>query len=91
MAGFGGVWGRQDFSDFGPAHGSSRNKNALGGRAMYGNIAYADGHVEVFNDTSRDGQFGHVQGIFNGLNTIQYDELEGKIFGGWLNRQGLDF
>ena len=91
MAGFGGVWGRQDFSDFGPAHGSSRTKNALGGRAMYGNIAYADGHVELFNDTSRDGQFGHVQGIFNGINSIQYDELEGKIFGGWLNRQGLDF
>ncbi|MCX5688533.1 MAG: hypothetical protein NTV94_01850 [Planctomycetota bacterium] len=91
MPGFGGVWGRQDFSDFGPSHGTARTRNALGGRAIYGNIGFADAHVELFTDKNRDGQFGHTQGIVNGINSLTYDELEGKVFGGWINRQGLDY
>jgi hypothetical protein len=47
--------------------------------------------VEVFADTNRDGEFGFSQGINNGINTLIYDELEGKVFGGWLNRSGLEF
>jgi prepilin-type N-terminal cleavage/methylation domain-containing protein/prepilin-type processing-associated H-X9-DG protein len=91
MPGFGGVWGRQDFSDFGAAHGNSRTRNTLGGTAIYGNLGFADGHVEIFTDKNRDGQFGHVQGVVNGINSLTYDELEGKVFGGWINRQGLDY
>lgn len=91
MAGYGNVWGRQNYTDFGPAHGRSRTRNALGGTAIYGNIGFADGHVQVFSDTSHDGQFGSTQGIINGINTQVYDELEPKVYGGWLNRQGLDF
>ncbi len=91
MSAFGAVWGRQSYSDFGPSHGRSRAKNQLGGTAIYGNIGFADGHVDVFTDVNRDGRFGYAQGIINGINTLAYDELEPKVFGGWLNRQGLDF
>lgn len=91
MAGLGSVWGRQNYTDFGTAHGRSRTRNLLGGTTLYGNIGFADGHVELFKDTNRDGQFGSTQGIINGINTQVYDELEPKVFGGWLNRQGLDF
>ena len=91
LAGFGSVWGRQNYTDFGPAHGSGKQINPLGGRAQYGNIAFADGHVSLFSDTKRDGVFGHTQGIINGVNTLVYDELEPKVFGGWLTRKGLDF
>jgi prepilin-type processing-associated H-X9-DG protein len=89
--GLGGVWTRQNYTDFGPAHGHSRTPNALGGSAMYGNIGFADGHVTVFYDANKDGQFGYTQGIINGMNTLIYDELEPKVFGGWLNHPGLDF
>ena len=91
MADFGGVWTRQNFTDFGPSHGRSRNRNTLGGTAIYGNIGFADGHVALFKDSNNDGQFGYTLGINHGINTLIYDELEGKVFGGWLNRTGLDF
>ncbi|MBI1189959.1 MAG: prepilin-type N-terminal cleavage/methylation domain-containing protein [Tepidisphaera sp.] len=91
MTGFGGVWTRQNYTDFGPAHGRSRNRNTLGGTAVYGNIGFADGHVELFKDSNADGQFGYTIGINHGINTLIYDELENKVYGGWLNRSGLDF
>ena len=91
LAPYGSVWGRQNYTDFGPAHGSGKQINPLGGRAQYGNIAFADGHVFLFSDTKRDGVFGHSQGIMNGVNTLVYDELEPKVFGGWLTRGGLNF
>lgn len=91
LAPFGSVWGRQSYSDFGAAHGKAPTKNEIGGTAIYGNIGFADGHVAVFTDTVRDGKFGSTQGVINGVNTLIYDELEGKVFGGWLNRTGLDF
>jgi prepilin-type N-terminal cleavage/methylation domain-containing protein/prepilin-type processing-associated H-X9-DG protein len=91
MAGFGSVWTRQNYTDFGPSHGRSRNKNSLGGTAVYGNIGFADGHVALFKDITPDGQFGYTVGINHGINTLIYDELEGKVFGGWLNKAGLDF
>jgi prepilin-type N-terminal cleavage/methylation domain-containing protein/prepilin-type processing-associated H-X9-DG protein len=91
IAPFGSVWGRQNYTDFGPSHGRSRQTNSLGGNAEYGNIAFADGHVELFRDTRGDGQFGYTAGLINGVNTIKYDELEPKVFGGWLGKNGLDF
>ena len=91
MAPYGSVWGRQNYTDFGPAHGWGKQVNPLGGRAQYGNIAFADGHVFLFSDSKRDGTFGHTQGIMNGVNTLVYDELEPKVFGGWLSQPGLGF
>jgi prepilin-type N-terminal cleavage/methylation domain-containing protein/prepilin-type processing-associated H-X9-DG protein len=90
MAGFGAVWGRQSYTDLGAAHGKA-SKNSLGNTAVYGNLGFADGHVAVFADSNHDGQFGHQGGIIQGINTIIYDELEPKVFGGWLNRVGLPF
>jgi prepilin-type N-terminal cleavage/methylation domain-containing protein/prepilin-type processing-associated H-X9-DG protein len=91
VPGMGSVWGRQNYTDFGPAHGRARTRNTLGGTAIYGNIGFADGHAAIFTDTNRDGEFGYTQGIINGINTLIYDELEPKVFGGWLNRSGLSF
>jgi prepilin-type N-terminal cleavage/methylation domain-containing protein/prepilin-type processing-associated H-X9-DG protein len=91
MAPFGSVWGRQNYTDFGPAHGKTPRKNTLGGNMLYGNIAFADGHAELFTDSNNDGQFGYHQGIIQGINTLVYDELETKVFGGWLTTPGLGF
>ncbi|MFZ4428742.1 MAG: type II secretion system protein [Phycisphaerales bacterium] len=91
IAPYGAVWGRQNFTDFGAAHGRARTRNSLGNDRLYGQIGFADGHVELFRDTNADGAFGHRQGIVNGINTLVYDELEPKVYGGWLNRDGLAF
>ncbi len=91
MAGLGSVWTRQSYTDFGAAHGRAKTRNTLGGWAQYGNIGFADGHVALFSDDNLDGQFGYSQGIINGINTLVYDELEPRVFGGWLNHPGLDF
>ena len=42
-------------------------------------------------DTNNDGQFGYHQGIIQGINTLVYDELEPRVFGGWLSQPGLPF
>lgn len=91
MQPFGSVWGRQNYTDYGPSHNRGRTQNQLGAYATYGNIGFADGHVRGFSDTNHDGVFGFKYGILNGVNTIIYDELEGKVFGGWLNQSGLNF
>ena len=70
MPDLGGVWTRQNYTDFGPSHGKTRRKNALGGTGVYGNIAFGDGHVSLFTDVNNDGQFGYTQGPINGLNTL---------------------
>ena len=91
IPGFGGaVWGRQDYTDFGPTHGKG-GLNLYGNNKVYGNIGFADGHVTSFMDRNKDGQFGYTQTIIQGINTVKYDELEPKVFGGWLNRPGLPF
>jgi prepilin-type N-terminal cleavage/methylation domain-containing protein/prepilin-type processing-associated H-X9-DG protein len=90
MSPYGSVWGRQNYTDFGPAHGKG-GMNLLGADKVYGNIGFADGHVATFTDSNRDGQFGYTPGIIQGINTIRYDELEPKVFGGWLNHVGLPF
>lgn len=90
LPGQGSVWGRQNYSDFGAAH----NRGGLlriGHDKVNGNIAFADGHVETFRERTGDGQFGYKAGIIQGVNTIVYDEIEGRVFGGWLTRPGLPF
>jgi prepilin-type processing-associated H-X9-DG protein len=91
MAGYGSVWGRQNYTDFGTAHGRVRRTNSIGGNTVSGNIVFADGHSDLFTDTNNDGQFGYHQGIIQGINTLVYDELETKVFGGWLTQPGLPF
>lgn len=94
----GRVWGRQDYTDFGPAHGKgSLVFGQIGHDRESGNFAFADGHVASFRDSSggptRDGVFGHNQaGTTNGWSRVQeYHELEGKIYGGWLTQPGLNW
>lgn len=87
----GSAWGRQNYTDFGASHGRGMSKNTMGNYSIYGNIGFADGHVSLFTDTNHDGQFGYTQGVINGINTLVYDELEPRVYGGWLNRPGLPF
>lgn len=91
LPGLGIVWGRQNYTDFGPAHGRGSYIQALGHNRIYGQIAFADGHVEVFNDTVHDGEFGGKTYTADGITTERYDELEGKVFGGWLTRNGFNW
>lgn len=78
----GSVWGRQGYSDFGPAHGKG-SLIAFDKKhdKLYGNFVFADGHVEPYMDVDRDGEFGfsrHSEGY-------EYPDLEGKVFGGHLS------
>ncbi len=86
------VWGRQNYTDFGPVHGKGSHIAALGHNRVYGQIAFADGHVNGFMDTTRDGEFGGRSGTRpDGITTETYDEIEGQVYGGWLTRNGLNF
>lgn len=92
IPGRGRVWGRQSYNRWGPVHGKSSVVGGLFGHdRVIGNLAFADGHVSSFRDTTRDGQFNAANAAMNGITTIKYDELEGKVFGGWLTQAGLDF
>lgn len=86
--------GRQDFDDMGPVHGKGP-RIADGQRdhdRFYGNLVFADGHVEIFGDRGkRDGMWGATGGQLNGITTAVYDDIEGKVYGGWLTRTGLNF
>jgi prepilin-type N-terminal cleavage/methylation domain-containing protein/prepilin-type processing-associated H-X9-DG protein len=95
------VWGRQDYSWFGPTHGAATYAptQMLTGTRTLGNIAFADGHVDTFSDTRgrgpsspRDGKFDFSEQTAVGtIRTFRYGELEGSIYGGWLHKRGLNF
>lgn len=91
IPGQGSVWGRQNYTDFGPVHGKGGFSISAGHDRNVGQIAFADGHVSSFRDKNGDGEFGHSPGISQGISTIIYHELEPKVFGGWLTRSGLPF
>ena len=78
-------WGRQDYTDFGPAHFSGGALNADGHNRTTGNIGFADGHVGSYEDTSRDGSFDW-EGVLTpeGPRVLYVDEIEGEVFGGHL-------
>lgn len=96
------VWGRQDYSWFGPAHGKTGFSvtNMLNADRTIGNMAFADGHVENFTDvrgtgpnSPRDGSFGFSFEPLR-VGTIEarrYGELEGQVYGGWLHKRGVNF
>ncbi|MFN9993509.1 MAG: type II secretion system protein [Phycisphaerales bacterium] len=86
--------GRQDFDDLGPAHGKSQkiNDGIHDHDKFYGHLLFADGHVSAFSDSGkRDGEWGATSGTNNGYTTAVYDELEGKVYGGWLTKTGLNW
>ncbi|MBX3358875.1 MAG: prepilin-type N-terminal cleavage/methylation domain-containing protein [Phycisphaeraceae bacterium] len=94
VPGRGIVWGRQDYTDFGPVHGkgSFMSRGGANHDRIYGNIGFADGHAETFTDTNRDGEFGGTQTAYpGGITALKYHEIEGKVFGGWLSTPGLPF
>ena len=88
--------GRQNFTDWGPVHGKGPAVSAADETThdrMYGNIGFADAHVAVFADTGvRDGAWGaSLAEDRGGYRMPVYDELEGKVYGGWLTRNGLNW
>ncbi|MEI6404132.1 MAG: prepilin-type N-terminal cleavage/methylation domain-containing protein [Actinomycetota bacterium] len=89
------VLGRQDYVDFGPAHGRS-SKVTVGQirhDRTYANMAFADGSVRVLSDRlKRDGLFsGEFRMLESGWGAMVYDDIEGQVFGGWLTRDGLNW
>lgn len=83
-----GWFGKQDYSDFGPAHGGKRRgilsgSQARGSDGTTGNIAFADGHVASFTDTDSDKAFDFADPD-NG--DYSYPDLGNKVFGGILRR-----
>ncbi len=95
LPGYGGAgWGRQRFEDLGPVHGKGpRIDDGIHDHdRLYGQLLFADGHVSLFADTGkRDGMWAASAGFIAGMRTAVYDELEGKVYGGWLTRGGLNF
>ncbi len=98
----GNAWGRQDYGWLGPAHGrTTYNPGAmLNADRTLANIAFADGHVEVFTDnrgtgtnSARDGMFGFTSDVYRvgTITTRRYGELEGRVYGGWLHKRGVNF
>ncbi|MBL9030778.1 MAG: prepilin-type N-terminal cleavage/methylation domain-containing protein [Phycisphaerae bacterium] len=92
--GTGIVFGRQDYTDFGTAHGKGSWTAAADTfhDKQYGLIGFADGHAELFRDTTRDNRWGYRgMTLPNGWTAQVYDELEGRVFGGWLSHKGLNW
>ena len=80
-----GSWGRQDYDDFGPAHLKGRTRNADGHEHTSGNMVFADGHVNAFKDTNKDGTFGwDLSNTGSVPQDDAYPEIEGLVFGGHL-------
>ncbi len=81
---FAGPYGPQDYADFGPAHGFgswiatiSKDHNKL--RA---NVLFGDGHVRVFEDRDRDGEFALNIDVYP---PEQKDLSEAVVFDGVLS------
>ena len=88
-----GNWGLQNMTDFGAAHGneSPPSIDAKSTRSV-GHLAFADGHVEGFKDLvdpvtgTRNGHFDTFFDRSSSPPRLRYRELDGKVFGGWLNQ-----
>lgn len=85
--------GRQRYEDLGPVHGKGGMvTDTVGHDKLYGSILFADGHVSQFADTGvRDGRWAGRNALVNNVYVLTYDELEGKVYGGWLTRTGLNW
>lgn len=81
------VWGRQDWENWGPAHGKASkvaNTGNSGHSAFYTNIVFADTHVASFADTIRDGRHIGAVGSKDGWQAWLTVELDQAVFGGSL-------
>jgi prepilin-type N-terminal cleavage/methylation domain-containing protein/prepilin-type processing-associated H-X9-DG protein len=97
--------GRQDWSEFGPAHGSSASKVGSGGGSSasqnishnkgWGNVVFADGSVATFFDNIlSDGHFGStgLGDVRDGWTFWQASpEVDDRLFGGDLLGRGIKF
>lgn len=87
-------WGRQIYTDIGPAHGSRGLVGLSSGHnRLRANVAFADGHVASFKDESGpvngapDGRFAtRIELSARGPVAVYDDpEFEAAVYGGWLN------
>lgn len=88
----GGIHNRQDYDDMGAAHGKGSRVVSEGHDRDIGNIVFADGHVDAFQDRpdsggERDAVWGVTPEFTAQGLRLQYDELDGRVFGGWINAQ----
>jgi prepilin-type N-terminal cleavage/methylation domain-containing protein/prepilin-type processing-associated H-X9-DG protein len=88
------VSGRQVYLDFGPAHG--RSNTVYVGQIRHNrniaNMVFADGSVgELIDAPKRDGLFDSSVKTINGWIVRSYDDIEGRVYGGWLTFPGLNF
>jgi len=90
-----GYFGKQAYSDLGPAHGKApggRLRNTAAGGInqkdldkYYGNWLFADGHADSLRDSNMDGEFGWLDGSnIKGDDPYDDDDVERKVFGGHL-------
>lgn len=101
LQGVGARVGRQEWEDFGAAHlrgrpidSPDRKGRTAGHDRTNGQIVFADAHVENFKDDSpRDGQFlsDTAAKTVGGVTASWTPEVEGKMFGGWLRRNGIPY
>lgn len=84
---FNQLYGRQRYTDFGPAHIRVPQENEKQHNMSKGSFVFADGHVAVFSDTNRDGTFGWVIPPGGFLLDDTYPEIEDKVFGGYLSNR----
>ncbi|MBY0262387.1 MAG: prepilin-type N-terminal cleavage/methylation domain-containing protein [Phycisphaerales bacterium] len=89
------VSGRQIYVDFGLSHGRS-NRVTVGQITHNRNIAvmaFADASVAQINDYPvRDGLLNSTLTTYeNGWSAHRYDDMEGKVYGGWLTHSGLNW
>jgi prepilin-type N-terminal cleavage/methylation domain-containing protein/prepilin-type processing-associated H-X9-DG protein len=87
---FGGPYGTQNFADFGPAHGfGSHIGFGKDHNRVRANVLYLDGHVRVFTDKDRDGEFAVDDSV---LPAEQKDLDHASTFDGVLSigRRSLD-
>jgi prepilin-type N-terminal cleavage/methylation domain-containing protein/prepilin-type processing-associated H-X9-DG protein len=81
---YGGPYGTQNYADFGPSHGfgSWIFGGHKGHNRVRANVLFADGHVGVFDDKNRDGEFA-----LNGdvMPAEQTDLNEALVFDGVLS------
>lgn len=81
-----GLWGRQNYADFGPAHIRTPKTNGDDHDRSKGNILFADGHVQNFKDDDRNGGFGWDLPPGGALpSNDKYPEIEENVFGGHLS------
>ncbi len=84
---FGGAaYAPQDYSDFGPAHGTGPYFGGRKASQRYrANILFGDGHVDRFIDKVRNGEFLLVDQEVNGELVYVQEDLDARVFDGVLS------